>query len=207
MLSDKGPHCRDRDKLMTNDVLPKLSPRVILLAGPAGAGKSTLGARIAQNSHWSHISEDTIWDGIGHPPNEPRTPEEELRVQARTIDLVIDALNNRKNVVLEFVVYHNPPTPIIVYQDAFKARQIPFIIRVLLPNVEEILRRQKARGRSSDSDLKARRLNAEHQCSCLSSVYIEPAWRINSTNMSLEEVYLAHFRNIVEAHESRPVET
>ena len=38
-----------------------MKPTAILLAGPAGSGKSTTAARVGQHPRWAHMSEDEWW--------------------------------------------------------------------------------------------------------------------------------------------------
>jgi uridine kinase len=108
--------------------------KVIIIAGPAGSGKTTTALRIAQNNNWSVISEDEFWVEIkkGHPEGEMRTPEEESIIQKKTLDKVLAMLASGSNVVLEFILYQNPPTPIIFYQTELERRNIEVLIRLLV---------------------------------------------------------------------------
>jgi len=174
--------------------------RVILIAGPGGSGKTTTAARIAQHANWVHLSEDDHWVRIkeGRPPGELRTPEEERIVQDEVIRSIGELLTQGKSVVLEFILYQDPPQPLLNYQQALKSLEVPFAIRVLCPSVEIILQRMASRGRPRDSDLDARRAQAEHQLACLRSPLIERSWLIDNSAMPLDELYQTHFRALVE---------
>jgi len=178
----------------------KRNSHVILLAGPGGAGKTSTAARIAQHPDWVHVSEDDCWVKIkeGHPWGELRTPEEQRVVQDEVVRLVIDLVTGKRNVVLEFILYEDPPQPLLNYQNALSSRDIPFTTRILRLSADEVLRRMKVRGRPRDADLEKRRPQAEHQLRCLASPYIQSDWIIDTSDLPLEEVYARHFQAIVE---------
>jgi hypothetical protein len=56
----------------------------------------------------------------------------------------------------------------------------------------------KMRGRPRDADLEKRLVQIEHQLRCLESPCIQAAWLIDTSDLSLEEVYARHFQAIVE---------
>jgi adenylate kinase family enzyme len=174
-------------------------PQVILIAGPAGAGKTSIADRIAQEKGWIHLSEDSAWDAIkdGHPMNEQRSPAEEVIAQAMTVEHLERAIRNGKRVVLEFILYEDPPRPLLNYQQILTEKNIPFMTRILRPQVDEIIRRIQKRGRKDDADLDDRRRHAYHQIRCLDSMHILDEWVIDTTSLSLEEVYVKHFKNLV----------
>lgn len=171
---------------------------VILLIGPAGSGKTSLGRRIAEVDGWVHICEDDVWSEIGHPPHELRTPGGQALVHTKVGERIRRAYDDGLNVLLEFLVYENPPIRITHYQDFLSAQAIPFETRVIRPSLEKILERQSIRGRPSDRDTEARRQNLEHQLSCLRTDLIEPEWVIDTSDETLEESYVRHFADLVE---------
>ena len=187
---------------LVRDTIPVVNrkPYVILLAGPGGAGKTTTAARIAQHPDWEHLSEDDYWVKIkeGHPWGELRTREEQLLVQDEVVRRLIDLATRKKNVVLEFILYEDPPHPLLNYQNALRSKGVPFTSRVLRPSVDEVLRRMTIRGRPRDADMEKSRAQVEHQIQCLASQHIRGDWAIDTSGVPLEEVYLRYFRAIVE---------
>ena len=179
------------------------APRVLLVAGPGGAGKTSTATRIARHPDWECVSEDDYWVKIkeGRPWGELRTPEEQRIVQREVVRQVIDLVKRKKNVVLEFILYEDPPHPLMNYQSGLASRDIPLVIRILRPTVDEVLRRMKTRGRARDADLDKRRVQAEQQIHCLASPYIQDDWVIDTSGVPLEEVYTRHFQAIVEGRE------
>jgi len=173
---------------------------VLLLAGPAGAGKTSTAARIARHRDWEHLSEDDCWVRIkqGHPWGELRTSEEQRIVQNQVLRQILDLVAEEKNVVLEFILYEDPPHPLLNYQNALTSWSIPFTTRILRPSVDEILRRIKLRGRPRDADLEKRRIQVEQQLRCLASPHIKRDWLIDTSDLPLEEVYAKYFRALVE---------
>jgi adenylate kinase family enzyme len=174
--------------------------RVILLAGAGGAGKTSLAARIARQSGWLHISEDDFWVRIkeGHPRGELRTAQEQRVVLADVGRSLVAAVDDGKRVVLEFILYQDPPTPLLTYQRILSERSIPYITRVLRPTVEQLLQRIQGRGRDTHHDVLTLRANAEHQTTCLDSSAIRGEWRIDPRDKSIEDLYEHHFRTLVE---------
>jgi adenylate kinase family enzyme len=181
----------------------KRKPHVILLAGPGGAGKTSTASRIAQNQDWERVSEDDYWVKIkeGHPWGELRTLEEQSVVQEEVIRRVVDLVTRRKNVVLEFILYEDPPRPLMKYQSALASRDISFTTRILRPSADEVLRRMIERGRARDADIEKRRAQAEQQLRCLASPVIQNDWVIDTSDIPLEEVYARYFQAIVETAE------
>lgn len=178
----------------------KRKPHVFLLAGPGGAGKTSTAARIARHLDWEQVSEDDYWVKIkeGHPWGELRTPEEERMVHDEVVRRVIELVAEKKNVVLEFILYEDPPHPLLNYRNALTPRGIPFTTRILSLSVDEVLRRMKMRGRRRDADVEKRRAQAEQQLRCLASPYIQHDWVIDTSDITLEEVSATHFQAIVE---------
>jgi hypothetical protein len=187
-------------KAATTEALRLLpSQKVLLIAGPAGSGKTTMGARIGRVDGWSHISEDCVWNELPREPHTARTEEEKAVVQHRTLGYIQSELRKGKSVVLEFIVYDNPPQPIIFYWDELEKLKVPVHIKVLRPSLQDILARQEFRANAHDRErpLAARKANAEHQLFCLSSDFIQPDWVVDSSGLSVEEVYARHFAQIV----------
>ena len=57
------------------------SPSVILIAGPAGAGKTTMAKRIGNEPGWVALSEDEFWNRLPREPHTFRTDVEKAIVQ------------------------------------------------------------------------------------------------------------------------------
>lgn len=174
-------------------------PDVILIAGPAGSGKTSTAERIALHPNWIHVSEDDHWNDVkaGQPPHALRTREEEKIVQSRVLSRLHEILGSGKKAVLEFILYDDPPDPLLSYQKELSDRGVHYITRILKPDVEEILRRIDLRGREEDAQ-EALRKHAENQVAVLSSSHIDPSWVIDSSKVPLEEVYDRHFKSLVE---------
>jgi predicted kinase len=175
-------------------------PRVILIAGPAGVGKTSIAARIARHPHWEHISEDDYWVKMkaGQPPGELRTDEEELVVQTQVMERIDGLLRAGRNVTLEFILHKDPPAPVLNYRRALTARGVAFETRLLHAGMDEVLQRMAARGRPNDSDVDALRRSAKQQLRCLASAHIDPANVIDTSGVPVEAPYARHFRGMVE---------
>ena len=146
------------------------------------------------------MSEDEYWVKIkeGHPWGELRTLEEQRIVQREVVRRVLDLVTRERNVVLEFILYEDPPYPLLNYHTALTSRDIPLTTRILRPSADEVIRRMKLRGRPRDADLKNRRAQVEQQLRCLSSPYIQDDWIIDTSDITLEGVYARNFRALVE---------
>jgi adenylate kinase family enzyme len=181
-------------------MIESVVPMVILIAGPGGAGKTSTANRIAQHPLWEHISEDVYWGKIkdGKPWGELRTPNEQQIVQNQVLERMLSLLGEGRKVVLEFILYETPPRPLLNYQSALRSRLIPFETRLLRPHIDEVLRRMQSRGRPRDADLDRRRREIAHQLRCLKTPHVEADWVLDTSDMSLEEVYEKHFRPLVE---------
>ena len=175
--------------------------KVILITGPAGSGKTSLAERIAQNENWIHVSEDVHWVEIkkGHPAGELRTPEEQSMVQPAVVLQIRELLSKRNSVVLEFINYENPPKPLIYYRDEMGKVPCTILVKVLRPSAKVIMARKKIRGRTDDQDYEQEWKNTRHQLACTESSYIEDEWIIDTSEMTVEEVYTRCFLAFVEA--------
>jgi hypothetical protein len=156
---------------------------------------------VAQEPGWVHLSEDDHWVAIkaGRPVGELRTAEEQEVVQQQVVDRLLALVADGQRAVLELILYEDPPRPLQRYQAALTEAGTPFATRILRPAVDEIVRRIQARARDRDvgKDPAWLRLDAEHQWRILASPAIDEEWVIDSTDLTLEEVYVRHLAPLV----------
>jgi adenylate kinase family enzyme len=173
---------------------------VVLIAGPAGAGKTSMGRRVAEFSGWYHLPEDRVWDELPRQPHTPRTEEEKAVVQGRALGYIKAQLKEGKSVVMDFIGYEDPPQPILFYSESLAKLGVPVHVKVLRPSVDELIRRQALRANAHDTEVAEsdRRRYAENEVRCLSSVHIHASWVIDPTGLSIEDVYQQAFSELVE---------
>src|SRR5579864_8412497 len=88
---------------------------VVLITGPAGGGKSTLAAYLAQHDGWVAISEDEYW--VRHGWSGLRSSEQEALIQQEVFSDVMAQVDKGNMVALEFILYYpTPPNPLTNYQ-------------------------------------------------------------------------------------------
>jgi undecaprenyl-diphosphatase len=169
--------------------MPKAG-NVVLLTGPAASGKSTLAQYLAQQLGWQAVSEDDYWVRNGWGSG-PRSPEQEATVQQQVVGDLLPICWSGRSVVLEFILYSEPPKPLSAYEAVLTDHAVAFEVIALKPSVAEILRRMAARGRPRDTDqLSERRREAEHQTRILESdaVRLAPVI-IDNTHLSVGATY------------------
>jgi len=171
------------------------SPNVILIAGPAGAGKTTIAKRIGNEPGWVALSEDEFWDRLPREPHTFRTDVEKAIVQGMVADAAIELLERGERVAIEFIVYEDPPQPIQFYATLLAEAGYQVAVRVLRPSVAALLDRQAKRGNSHDTEVSVdiRRGFAEQQVRCLNSHAIDAKWVIDGSELSVDELYAIHF--------------
>ncbi|MFZ4782040.1 MAG: AAA family ATPase [Armatimonadaceae bacterium] len=171
------------------------SPNVILIAGPAGAGKTTIAKRIGNEPGWVALSEDEFWNRLPREPHTFRTDVEKAIVQGMVADAAIELLERGERVAIEFIVYEDPPQPIQFYVTILAEAGYQVAVRVLRPSVAALLDRQAKRGNSHDMEVSVdiRRGFAEHQVRCLNSQAIDAKWVIDASELNVDELYAMHF--------------
>ena len=176
------------------------APHVALIAGPGGSGKSSTAARIAQEPNWVHLSEDTYWDQLkaGRPQGEPRTEAEELVVQQRLFDDLLAHHLSGRNVVVEFILYQMPPTPLQNYMRHLEQFGIGHSTFVLKPSASALRERILARGRPEEMNLEEMQLNIDRQLLCLGPEWISPDLVHDTSSLSLEEFYQRVVRPVLD---------
>jgi adenylate kinase family enzyme len=162
--------------------------RVLLITGPGGSGKSMLAKYVCENLAWKYISEDEYW--VNKAWSGLRTTEQEKLVQKQVIDDLLSLCAKGKNVVLEFILYKNPPNPLTAYIESLAGNSVSFGVVALKPSADVIIARMKHRGRPNDlNKLESRRVDIDNQLLCLEAEYIKPEWLIDATNLSIEDLY------------------
>lgn len=163
---------------------------VVLITGPAGAGKTTLATLIGQQPGWTMLSEDVYWGRLPRDPHMLRTDAEKSVIQAQVMTDVQSHLARGTHVALEFIIYEDPPQPILYYQHASQQLGAHVDVYVLRPALATLMARQAHRGHNQDTQLseEIRIAIAVYQLRCLDSLAIDPRWVIDNTHLSPEDV-------------------
>lgn len=167
------------------------TPNVILISGPGGSGKSSLADYIGARCEYTIVSEDRFWSELkaNSPMDTWRTLDEELIVQSQVIADVRQRLLEGNNVVLEFILYCDPPRPLLAYIEALRDIAANLIVVLLKPSAEAILSRKKIRGRANEQDTAAEKDIAVSQLKCLDSPCIRKEWLVENVDLGISETF------------------
>lgn len=159
-----------------------------------------MAALIGTKPGWIALSEDEFWGRLPRDPHLLRTDAEKALIQAQVIAAARAQLAAGMRVVIEFIIYEDPPQPIHRYADTLTNDGYTVAVRVLRPTIETLMQRQAQRGNAHDTQLSAevRRRNAEHQLRCVHSAAIAPAWVVDTSHLSRDASYATHFAHLVE---------
>ena len=161
----------------------------ILITGPAASGKSTFARYLAQQVGWACLSEDDYWAANGWGSG-IRSLQQEAVVQRHVVDDLLTACRQGEGVVLEFIVYSEPPNALSAYEKALTEDRAAFEVLALRPSVAEIVRRMEVRGRPGDlENLPRRRQEAGRQVRLLETDAMLSRTVIDTTDLSVGEIY------------------
>jgi predicted kinase len=162
-----------------------------------GSGKSTLAQYLAERLGWECLSEDAYWIRNGWGSGFRSFEQEEL-VQGQVLGDVLAICRSGRSVVLEFILYSEPPNPLRAYESALADQLVAVEVVMLKPSVAEILQRIATRGKPSDlQHLSERRREVEHQIRILESVAMGSRRMIDTTGLSVNETYQACVESLV----------
>ncbi|MBO7743356.1 AAA family ATPase [Paenibacillus sp. MWE-103] len=163
--------------------------KLILISGPGGSGKTSLAKWIGDACGYTVVSEDDYWREFkaNDPQNGLRTLEEERIIQRRVAAEVRRLLIEGKQVVLEFILYCDPPRPLLAYREALKGTVSDLLVVLLRPSVDAILARKKRRGREQEQDAAAEAAIALSQLNCLDSPHIKKEWIVPNSDRAVSE--------------------
>jgi predicted kinase len=127
----------------------KKMPRVLLLTGTCGSGKTTIATLLAEQAGWTHINEDNIWHNcFGKNRGQFLSDEHRLkrqRVHNIVLEQLLWSLHSGRDVVIDATVHESPPEAYEEYQRMFEAHEIEWSIRVLHPRLEVAMARDARR--------------------------------------------------------------
>lgn len=135
---------------MKGDSRPR-QPRVLLVTGTCGSGKSTVASLLASREGWIRLSEDELWlELFGTNRGAFGSAEHRAKrhaVQVRVLDQVRTALHAGQSVAIDVTLHEAPPEAFEAYRLFFDHQQIPWAVRVLHPSLSVAVARDAARGK------------------------------------------------------------
>jgi predicted kinase len=139
------------------------NPKVLVLSGTCGSGKTTIAGLIGAREGWCHVSEDGIWPRhFGKDRGVFGTPDHRRKrgvVHREVLEMVRAARRDGLHVVIDATIHEAPPEALEEYRTMFSAAGIEWYLCVLYPRVEVAIARDAGRERGS---LGAARVAALH---------------------------------------------
>lgn len=177
-----------------------MGKNIIIIMGTGGSGKTALAEYIAEKSGFVIVSEDKFWGEYkkGQDWDGFRTSEEEIIIRKQVAEHIQNLFKENKNVVLEFILYCNPPKPLISYMDSLKDIASDIMVAVLNPSAEAIVERKLKRGRENEknTNLEDENVNIMNWLECIDTPYIKKEWIIDNSNLTPAETYDIILRDI-----------
>jgi len=118
--------------------------KILLLTGPGGSGKSTVGELLAKRSGFVYLdgdNEDTEFFPDGKqwlPENVSQLQKAHEKILKKTMELV----GQGNNVVIDYIIFGRYIKFIQSFRDAFDG---DFVVKVLFPSKEELIKRDADR--------------------------------------------------------------
>lgn len=124
-------------------------PKVLVLSGTCGSGKSTVAGILGSRVGWCRVSEDDIWPRhFGKNRGAFGTTEHRLKrciVHNEVLESLHMAHRQGINVVIDATVHEAPPEALQEYQAIFAREGIEWHLCVLHPRVEVAIARDASR--------------------------------------------------------------
>jgi predicted kinase len=161
-------------------------PRVLLLTGTCGSGKTTIATLLAEQGGWIQISEDDIWHNR-FGKNRGQFLSDEHRSKRRQVhDIVLEQLlqshHSGRDVVIDATVHESPPESYNEYQELFEVHGIEWSIRVLHPRLEVAVARDASRACWSVGEKGVKELREKFNKGVLAA-----EWYIDNSDETAEE--------------------
>jgi predicted kinase len=164
-------------------------PRILLLTGTCGSGKSTIAARLAERG-WTCISEDDIWPRLFGKQRGPFGSAEHRAKRGAVHELVFmgvrNALAQGQRVVIDATVHEAPPEAFEEYRAFLDGTGVSWQVRVLHPALGVAVARDAQRPSGS---LGAERVAALH--AKFTGRVFEPRWFVDTSTHTPDDTVAA----------------